>query len=186
MQWVSPLDLVQKLKQNLERRMGIPSNLLRLLFQGKQLEDPLPLSAYSISRNSFVVVNLRLRGGAAGQSSSSRPFSYIDVVHSEIPKPPEVLKSKAFLVDKIEEVPSIELIHEDLASHLQEFAERAIICRFNGLWPRSQDLYAWIHANWTHHCKIFFCSKGYFIVLFDNSKHYEKALAEGPWFMGTA
>lgn len=90
------------------------------------------------------------------------------------------------MVEKIEEVPSVELIHEDLASHLQEFAERAIICRFNGLWPRSQDLYAWIHANWTHHCKIYFCSKGYFIVLFDNNKHYEKALAEGPWFMGTA
>lgn len=37
-----------------------------------------------------------------------------------------------------------------------------------------------------HHCKISFCSKGYFIVLFDDSNHYEKALEEGPWFMGTA
>lgn len=185
MQWVSPSDLVQELKLNLECRMGIPSSLLRLLFQGKQLEDPLPLSSCSISRNNLVVATLCLRGGATGKSSSTRPFSYKDAVHPENPKPPEALKSKAFLVDKIEEVPSVELIHEDLASHLQDFAERAIICRFNGLWSRSQDLYAWIHANWTHHCKIFFCSKGYFIVLFDNNNHYEKALAEGPWFMGT-
>ena len=80
----------------------------------------------------------------------------------------------------------MELIHEEMASHLQDYAERAIICIFNGLWPRSQNLYAWIHANCTHHCKILFCSKGYFIVLFDNIKHYEKALEEGPWFMGTA
>jgi len=69
-----------------------------------------------------VVATLRLRGGAAGQSSSTRPFSYKDAVHSENPKTPEALKSKAFLVDKIEEVPSVELINEDLASHLQDFA----------------------------------------------------------------
>lgn len=186
MQWVRPSDLVQDLTQNLERRMGIPSSLLQLLFQGKQLENPLSLSTYNISRNSSVVATLRLRGGAAGQTSSTRPFSYKDAVHSENPKPPEALKSKAFLVEKVEEVPSVELMHEELASQHQDFAERAIICRFNNLWPRSQDLYAWIHENWTHHCKIFFCSKGYFIVLFGNIKHYEKALEEGPWFMGTA
>lgn len=186
MQWVRPSDLVQELKLKLECSLGIPSSILRLLSQGKQLEDSLPLSAYSISRNSLVVATLRLRGGAVGQSSSTRPFSYKDAVHSENPKSPVAPKSKVFLVDKIEEVPFVELIHEEMTSQLQDFAERAIICRFNGLWPRSQDLYSWIHANWTHHCKIFFCSKGYFIVLFDNSKHYEKALEEGPWFMGTA
>lgn len=82
MQWVFPSDLVQELKLNLERRMGIPSSLLQLLFQGKQLENALPLSAYNISRNNSVVVTLRLRGGAAGQSSSTRPFSYKDAVHS--------------------------------------------------------------------------------------------------------
>lgn len=186
MQWVSSSDLVLDLKLKLEIRMGILAGIQRLLFQGKQLEDPVPLSAYSILRNSSVVVALRLRGGATGQPSASRPFSYKEVVHSELPNPPEALKSKAFLVDKAEEISFIELRHDELASQLQNFAERAIICRFNGLWPRSQDLYAWIHANWTHQCKIFFCSKGYFIVLFDNSKHYEKALEEGPWFMGTA
>jgi len=90
------------------------------------------------------------------------------------------------LVEKIEEVPSIEITHEGFANQLQKFVERTIICRFNGLWPCSQDLYAWIHANWTHHCKISFYSKGYFIVLFDENKKYEKALKEGPWFMGTA
>lgn len=145
LQWVSSSDLVLDLKLVLERWIGIPSGLQRLLVQGKQLDDLLPLSFYSITRNNSLVVTLRLRGGAGRQSSS--PFSYKDAVHSEIPKPPEALKPKPFLVDKIEEVPSVEITHEDLATQLQEFAERAIICRFNGLWPRSRDLYAWIHAN---------------------------------------
>lgn len=123
----------------------IPSGLQRLLFQGKQLDDLLPLSFYSITRNNSLVVTLRLRGGAGRQSSS--PFSYKDAVHSEIPKPLEALKPKPFLVDKIEEVPSVEITHEDLATQLQEFAERAIICRFNGLWPRSRDLGISMHGS---------------------------------------
>jgi len=126
-----------------------------------------------------------LRGGAAGQSSSAPPFSYKAAVHYEIPISPETPKPKPFLVDKLEEVPIVEIYHPDLADDLQKFAERAIICKFNGLWPRTKDLYAWIHDNWTHHCKVCFCSKGYFVVLFDNPKHYEHALEEGPWFMGT-
>lgn len=129
--------------------------------------------------------SLRLRGGAAGKSSFAPPFSYKAAVHSEIPISPEPPKPKPFLVDKLEEVPSVEISHPDLADDIQKFAERAIICRFNWLWPRSKDLYDWIYDNWTHHCKVCFCSKGYFIVLFDSPKHYEKALEEGPWFMGT-
>ena len=173
------------LKLNLERRIGIPSALQRLLFRGKQLEYFLSLFAYSINKNDSLVLTLRLRGGDVGQSSSAPSFSYKDAVHSDLPKPPEALKPKPFLVDKLEEVPSFELTHSDITSDLQTFAERAIICRFNGLWPRSKELYDWIHANWTHHCKVSFCSKGYFIFLFDNIKHYEKAIEEGPWFMGT-
>lgn len=176
---------MQDLKVELECRVGIPSALQILLFQGKQLDDPLPLSSYNIKNNSSLVSSLRLRGRAAGQSSSAPPFSYKAAVRPEIPCSPEAPKPKPFLVDKLEEVPSVELSHPGLADNPQKFAERAIICRFNGLWPRSKDLYDWIYDNWTHHCKVSFCSKGYFIVLFDNPKHYEQALEEGPWFMGT-
>ena len=65
LQWVSSSDLVEDLKMDLERRIGIPSGLQRLLFQGKQLEDLLPLSTYNINRNDSLVLTLRLRGGAA-------------------------------------------------------------------------------------------------------------------------
>ena len=138
LQWVSSSDLVQNLKLNLERRIGIPSVLQRLLYQGKKLEDILPLSVYNINRNYSIVLTLRLRGGAIGQSSSAPTFSYKDVVHSTSPKPPEAPKPKPFLVDKLGEVPSVEISHPDLAEDLQKFAERAIICRFNGLWPRNK------------------------------------------------
>lgn len=60
MQWVSSSDLVLDLKLKLESRMGILAGIQRLLFQGKQLEDPVPLSAYSILRNSSVVTAFRL------------------------------------------------------------------------------------------------------------------------------
>ena len=116
MQWVRPSYLVQDLKLNLERRTGIPSSLLRLLFQGKQLEDLLPLSSYSITRNNSLVLSLCLRGGAVGQSSSAPSFSYKDAVHFENPKPLKALKPKPFLVDKIEEIPSVEITHEGLAN----------------------------------------------------------------------
>jgi len=177
---------VHILKANLEHRLGIPSALQRLIFQGKQLDDPLPLSFYNIKINSSLVLSLRLRGGAAGQSSSAPPYSYKAAVCSEIPSSPEPPKPKPFLVDKLEEVPSVEISVPDLVDNTQKFAETTIICRFNGLWPRSKDLYDWINDNWTHRCKVYFCEKGYFIVLFDNPEHYEKALEEGPWFMGSA
>lgn len=151
MQWVNPTDLVQNLKANLEHRLGIPLALQRLIFQGKQLEDSLPLSSYSLKRNSSLVFSFRLRGGAAGQSSSAPPNSYKAAVRPEMSATPEPPKPKPFLVDKLEEVPYVEISYPDLVDDTQKFAERAIICRFNGLWPRSQDLYDWIKDNWTDH-----------------------------------
>lgn len=186
MQWVNPTDLVQNLKANLEYRLGIPSALQRLIFQGKQLEDSLPLSYYSIKSNNSLVFSFRLRGGAAAQSSTAPPNSYKAAVRPEKPATPEPPKPKPFLVDKLEDVPSVEISYPDLADDTQKFAETTIICRFNGLWPRSQELYDWIKENWTDRCRVYFCAKGYFIVLFDDLEHCYNALDEGPWFMGPA
>ena len=97
---------------------------------------------------------------------------------SEAPKP--------FLVDKLEDVPSIEISHPKLENQLQIYTEYSIICRFNGLWPRTTNLYQWVHSTWTNNCKVIFCSKGFFIVLFTFSEDYQKALTSGPWFWGKA
>ena len=68
--------------QDLEHKLGIPYALQRLLYEGKQLEEPYPLSFYSIKENASIVFTLRLRGGAARQSSTAPAFSYKDVVHA--------------------------------------------------------------------------------------------------------
>jgi len=143
LQWVSSSDPVQDLKQKLDLRMGIPSASQRLLFKGKQLEDLLPLSFYDIQRNASINLSLRLRGGAMGQSSSAAVFSYRDVFHAQKPKnsAAPAQDPKPFLVDKLEETPSIDIKHPTMDRQLQLFAEFGIICRFNGLCPRTADLY---------------------------------------------
>jgi len=90
------------------------------------------------------------------------------------------------LVDKSEEIPSINFPHAEIENRLQIFEESALICRFNGLWPRTTDLYQWIHSTWTKKSKIYLCSKGFFIVVFDSNEDYQKALMGGPWFWGAA
>ena len=80
--WVGAQDLVKDLMHALELKLGIPSAAQRLLHEGKQLEDLHPLSFYSVKRDATISLSLRLRGGAAGQSSSAQAFSYKDAVHS--------------------------------------------------------------------------------------------------------
>jgi len=129
--------------------LGIPFASQRLLYKGKQLEDLYPLSFYNIQRNASINFTLHLRGGAIGQLSSVTAFSYKDAVHAQMPKntTPPTQAPKPFLVDKLEETPSIEIMHPLLDGQFQLYAEHSIICRFNGLWPHTADLYQWIHSN---------------------------------------
>lgn len=183
------MDLVQNLRHILNIKLGIPAIAQQLLHEGKQLEDLYPLSFYCIKRDASIFLTLRLRGVVAGDSSSARAFSYRDAVHAQKPGKktvPPVQAPKPFLVDKLEEVLTIEIMHPSLDEQAQKFAEHAIICRFNGLWPRTADLYQWIHSNWTNNCKVMLCSKGFFIVVFAFEEDYQKALTAGPWFWGTA
>lgn len=144
------MDLVQNLKHILNIKLGIPAAAQGLLHEGKQLQDLHPLSFYCIKRDASIFLTLRLRGGAAGESSSAKAFSYRDAVHAQKPEKktvPPVQAPKPFMVEKLEEVPTIEIMHPSLDEQAQNFAEHAIICRFNGLWPRATDLYQWIHSN---------------------------------------
>ena len=89
-------------------------------------------------------------------------------------------------MDKLEETPSNEIGHPTLDEQTQKYAEHGIICKFNGLWPRTADLSKWIHSNWTNNCQVMLCSKGFFITVFAFDEDYQKALKEGPWFWGSA
>lgn len=193
MQWVRATDLVQDLLQNLEGQLGIPSSCLRLVYKGKQHSTTLPFSFYSIQRDASIVATFHLRGGSFRQTSYAPPFSFKDVVRKDVAHSQPSSSAdhpfeapKPFLVDKSEDIPSINLSHPGIDDHYQLYAEAALVCRFNGLWPRTSELYQWIHTNWTKKCEIHLCSKGFFIVVFDRNEDYQKALTGGPWFWGSA
>lgn len=65
------------------------------------------------------------------------------------------------------------------------YESQAVICRFNGFWPKPVDLFHWILTTWSINCEIHLYSKGFFIVKFASSKEREYALREGPWFWGS-
>ena len=56
-------DRVAGVKAVLQRRLGVPDDLQRLLFSGRQLQDDRTLADYNIGRGSTVHLVLRLRGG---------------------------------------------------------------------------------------------------------------------------
>lgn len=60
---ITPGDTVEKLKAIIEDVEGIPAGEIRLLFQGKQLEDSRTLMDYFVLPTSTFHVAIRLRGG---------------------------------------------------------------------------------------------------------------------------
>mmetsp|Transcript_27915 Transcript_27915/g.46782 ORF Transcript_27915/g.46782 Transcript_27915/m.46782 type:complete len:408 (+) Transcript_27915:171-1394(+) len=67
-------ETVEDLKERIEEREGIPMDTLRLIYNGKQLEEGRALSDYNIQEDSTLHLVIRLRGGMFHATSGRLDF----------------------------------------------------------------------------------------------------------------
>lgn len=84
------------------------------------------------------------------------------------------LKIDEYIVEQSKHSPYVEMQDLAIHEHYKDYSERAIICRFNGLWPKTYQLYQWVHNNWATDCDIHLCSKGFFMVFLTNLQTIKK------------
>lgn len=134
-------------------------------------------------------------GSAAAQTRAASlgpdPPGSIPSSYSEAVKSTTSVRSFPSASCSVKEAPAISLLMGQEAEDEEDyFRENALICRFNGLWPRLVDLNGWISAHWKPLIKedlfIHPCSKGFFIAEFDLAADQDLILASCPWFWGNS
>jgi len=60
---IEPTDRVERIKERVEEKEGIPPQQQRLIFSGKQMNDEKTASDYKVSGGSVLHLVLALRGG---------------------------------------------------------------------------------------------------------------------------
>jgi hypothetical protein len=181
---------VSELKTQIHQATGIPPRFQQLIFEGRQLGDGSLLRDYGDLKNATISLTSRLRGGAP---SVTHPSSYKQAVKSGTSAPSklqaEASKVKepfggAFIVEQCAEPPTAEVEDPQVYGYAFLYQAKALICRFNGLWPSAPALKEWVNKTWSEGHELFFCSKGFFIVNFSTEAECQRILEQGPWFWG--
>jgi hypothetical protein len=187
---VKDSDSVFELKTQIHQATGTPHGLQRLIFEGRQLADGSLLRDYGNLKDATISLTSRLRGGAP---SVTHPSSYKQAVKSGTSAPTglkaEASKAKepfggAFIVEQCAEPPTAEVEDPHVYGFAYIYQAKALICRFNGLWPSAPALKEWVNKTWSEGHELFFCSKGFFIVNFSTEAECQRVLEQGPWFWG--
>ena len=184
--WVIAEDTGETLKTLIVQKEGYSPTLFYILHEGKVLHEGKKLRDCQVYKNSTLHVMYRLRGGNKGTAG---PSSYKDAARtkgSQSTAAPPTSQPKPYIVEKLDVIPSLEVKNIEVTQLFNTLQTHALICRFNGFWPRSFDLHNWIYTNWTTNCQILLCSKGFFVVQFESKEEYLKIREQGPWFWGRA
>lgn len=180
--------LIKNLKDEIQELLGISASLLSLVYAGHILQEKFTVQHYGIVRDSTIFLSMRL-GGSFG-SSSKGTGSFKDVVKGKgeatnKPAPTKDLPGP-YIVEQRKQTPVLTIDLPEVNNFHADFSSLAVICRFNGFWPKTDALRQWIFSTWSTNFDIHLCSKGFFIVKFDTVKEKEHVLHEGPWFWGDA
>ena len=168
--WVHGFESVETLKANLEQREGIPRTSFFFLHEGQKLQENSRLTDYQISKNSTIFLMHRLKGGEERKRGPSGPSSYKEVAQPKVPLTTGFYspQNSPYFVEKMESTLTLEIKNPQVTKLFSTLQSVAVICRFNGFWPRSFDLHQWVYTNWTTNCQILLCSKGFFVVQFES------------------
>lgn len=188
--WVQASDSVSNLKKNIANHIGLPKGYQHLLSEGRSLQDHRAIGFYNIKPGSNIIVNMRLWGGAAAsgprkqseggngskakhspdphQQHKNEGTSYKHILQggkSSSTTPQQVgTEPSPYIVEQLNYTPEL-TIDTTKAEEVRNIYERqALICRFNGFWPKPNDLFHWIFTKWSLNCDVMLCSKGFFIV----------------------
>lgn len=115
-----------------------------------------------------------------GNPSYSKP-TFKDLVQ---PKSGATPMPWAYIIERAENIPQLDLNDPVISGIHDAYAERGVICRFNGLWSKMANLYKWIHSSWIDECEISLCTKGFFTILFNHKEDCKCIFELGPWIWG--
>ena len=73
---------------------------------------------------------------------------------------------------------------------IEALTNRALVCCFNGYWPKLVDLHNWLEVSWkpllSQPFSIYPSARGFFVIDFDKQGDKSTIVEVGPWFWGSS